>query len=139
MDQIIPSMWIYLIHLASTLRFMAIYTLCASIMILIFIYASTIEIIRDSNKKFWLRTFAITMVVCIHILTLIPDQDTLYAMIAAITMVVCILILTLIPDQDTLYAMIAASFITPDNISIGEEHLIDLVTKITKIIYNASK
>ena len=139
MDPIIPPMWIYLIHLASTLRFMAIYTLCASIMILIFIYASTIEIIRDSNKKFWLRTFAITMVVCIHILTLIPDQDTLYAMIAAITMVVCILILTLIPDQDTLYAMIAASFITPDNISIGEEHLIDLVTKITKIIYNASK
>ena len=139
MDLIIPPMWIYLIHLASTLRFMAIYTLCASIMILIFIYASTIEIIRDSNKKFWLRTFAITMVVCIHILTLIPDQDTLYAMIAAITMVVCILILTLIPDQDTLYAMIAASFITPDNISIGEEHLIDLVTKITKIIYNASK
>ena len=139
MDSIIPPMWIYLIHLASTLRFMAIYILCASIMILIFIYASTIEIIRDSNKKFWLRTFAITMVVCILILTLIPDQDTLYAMIAAITMVVCILILTLIPDQDTLYAMIAASFITPDNISIGEEHLIDLVTKITKIIYNASK
>ena len=114
MDPIIPPMWIYLIHLASTLRFMAIYTLCASIMILIFIYASTIEIIRDSNKKFWLRTFAITMVVCI-------------------------LILTLIPDQDTLYAMIAASFITPDNISICEEHLINLVTKITKIIYNASK
>ena len=114
MDPIIPPMWIYLIHLASTLRFMAIYTLCASIMILIFIYASTIEIIRDSNKKFWLRTFAITMVVCIFILTLIPDQDTLYV-------------------------MIAASFITPDNISIGEEHLIDLVTKITKIIYNASK
>ena len=139
MDPIIPPMWIYLIHFASTLRFMAIYTLCASILILIFIYASTIEIIRDSNKKFWLRTFAITMVVCILILTLIPDQDTLYAMIAAITMVVCILILTLIPDQDTLYAMIAASFITPDNISICEEHLIDLVTKITKIIYNASK
>ena len=114
MDPIIPPMWIYLIFFFNATATTEIYTLCASILILIFIYASTIEIIRDSNKKFWLRTFAITMVVCI-------------------------LILTLIPDQDTLYAMIAASFITPDNISICEEHLIDLVTKITKIIYNASK
>ena len=114
MEPIIPPMWIYLIHLASTLRFMAIYTLCASIMILIFIYAGAIELIRDSNEKFWLRTFAITVVACL-------------------------LILTLIPDQDMLYAMIAALFITPDNISIGEDHLIDLVTKIAKIIYNAPK
>lgn len=114
MEPIIPPMWIYLIHLASTLRFMAIYTLCASIMILFFIYVGAIELIRDSNKKFWLKTFAITAVMCL-------------------------LILTLIPDQDTLYAMIAASFITPDNISIGEDHLIDLVTKIAKIIYNAPK
>ena len=51
MEPIIPPMWIYLIHLASTLRFMAIYTLCASIMILIFIYAGAIELIRDSNEK----------------------------------------------------------------------------------------
>ena len=114
MEPIIPPMWIYLIHLASTLRFAAIYTLCASIMILIFVYAGAIELIRDSNKKFWMKAFAITVVVCL-------------------------LILMLIPDQDTLYAMIAASFITPDNISIGEDHLIDLVTKIAKIIYNAPK
>ena len=114
MEPIIPPMWIYLIHLASTLRFAAIYTLCASIMILIFVYAGAIELIRDSNKKFWMKAFAITVVVCL-------------------------LILMLIPDQDTLYAMIAASFITSDNISIGEEHLIDLVTKIAKIIYNAPK
>ena len=114
MEPIIPPMWIYLIHLASTLRFAAIYTLCASIVILIFIYAGAIELIRDSNKKFWLKTFAITVIVCV-------------------------LILMLIPDEDMLYAMIAASFITPDNISIGEDHLIDLVTKIAKIIYNAPK
>lgn len=111
MDPIIPPMWIYLIHLASTLRLTAIYILCAS---LIFVYVGAIELIRESNKKFWIRTFAITVVVCL-------------------------LILMLIPDQDTLYAMIAASFITPDNISIGEEHLIDLITKIAKIIYNAPK
>lgn len=114
MEPIIPPMWIYLIHLASTLRFMAIYTLCASIIISLYIYAGAIDLIRDSNKKFWLKTFAIAIIVCV-------------------------LILMLIPDKDTLYAMIAASFITPDNISIGEEHLIDLITKITKIIYNASK
>ena len=114
MEPIIPPMWIYLIHLASTLRFAAIYTLCASIVILIFIYAGAIELIRDSNKKFWLKTFAIIVIVCV-------------------------LILMLIPDEDMLYAMIAASFITPDNVSIGEDHLIDLVTKIAKIIYNAPK
>ena len=114
MEPIIPPMWIYLIHLASTLRFTAIYTLCASVVILIFIYAGAIELIRDSNKKFWLKTFAIIVIVCV-------------------------LILMLIPDEDMLHAMIAASFITPDNISIGEDHLIDLVTKIAKIIYNAPK
>ena len=84
------------------------------LVILIFIYAGAIELIRDSNKKFWLKTFAIIVIVCV-------------------------LILMLIPDEDTLYAMIAASFITPDNVSIGEDHLIDLVTKIAKIIYNAPK
>lgn len=116
MEPIIPPMCIYLIHLASTLRFTAICTLCVSIIILIFIYVGEIELelMSDSNKKFWLKTFIITVVVCI-------------------------LILMLIPDQDTLYAMITASFITPDNISIGEEHLIDLITKIAKIIYNAPK
>ena len=111
MEPIIPPMWIYLIHLASTLRSIAIYILCAS---LIFVYAGAIDLIRESNKKFWMKAFAITVVVCL-------------------------LLLMLIPDQDTLYAMIAASFITPGNISIGEDHLIDLVTKIAKIIYNAPK
>ena len=36
-------------------------------------------------------------------------------------------------------AMMGASMITPDNISGGEEHLIDLITKIANIIYNAPK
>ena len=54
-------------------------------------------------------------------------------------MIVCLLMFMLVPDKDTMYAMLAASMITPDNISGGEEHLIDLITKIANIIYNAPK
>ena len=120
MEPIISPVWIYLIHLANTLHGISIIIFGASLIAWVFVYAGAIEFddtdSEDSEKarRRWLKIFAIIATVCV-------------------------LILTLIPDKDTMYAMLAASFITPDNISGGEDHLIDLVTKIAKIIYDTPK
>lgn len=117
MEPIISPVWIYLIHLANTLHSISICIFGTSLTIGVLIYAGVIEIDDPDSEKArrrWLKIFAIIATVCV-------------------------LILTLIPDKDTMYAMIAASFITPDNISGGEDHLIDLVTKIAKIIYDTPK
>lgn len=119
-EPIISPVWIYLIHLVNTLHSISNCIFGASLIAWVLVYIGIIEFdnsdSEDSEKarKRWLKIFAIIATVCV-------------------------LILTLIPDKDTMYAMLATSFITPDNISGGEDHLIDLVTKIAKIIYNAPK
>ena len=50
-----------------------------------------------------------------------------YAIIVA---VIATIIVILIPDEKTMLAMLTLSFITPDNVVIAENHIIDLVTKI---------
>ena len=120
MEPIIPPVWIYLIHLANTLQAISICIFAVSLIVWALVYTGAIEFddsdSEDSEKarRRWLKIFAIIATVCA-------------------------LIVVLIPDKSTMYAMLAASSITPDNISGGEEHLIDLVTKIAKIIYNAPK
>ena len=117
MEPIISPVWIYLIHLVNTFHVISICIFAASLIVWVLVYAGAIEIDdpdSERERKRLLKIFAIIMTVCV--LTLI-----------------------FIPDKDTMYTMIAASFITPDNISGGEEHLIDLVTKIANIIYNTPK
>ena len=117
MEPIISPVWIYLIHLVNTLHSISICIFATSLIIWVLMYVGEIDLdSEDSEKarKRWLKIFAIVATVCI-------------------------LILALTPDKDTMYAMLAASFITPDNIAGGEEHLIDLVTKIANIIYNTPK
>ena len=41
-----------------------------------------------------------------------------------------------VPNEKTIYAMIAASVITPDNISITEDQIVDLISKIAKAVKN---
>ena len=36
----------------------------------------------------------------------------------------------IIPDRQTMLSMLTLSFITPDNIGLAEDHIIDLITKI---------
>ena len=121
MEPIISPVWIYLIYLVNTLHSISICIFSVSLVVWvigwILVYVGEIDLdSEDSEKarKRWLKIFAIVATVCI-------------------------LILALTPDKDTMYAMLAASFITPDNIAGGEEHLIDLVTKIANIIYNTPK
>ena len=56
--------------------------------------------------------------------------------ICAILVVICIILIMFIPNGKTLYAMIAASMITPDNISITEDQIVDLISKIAKAVKN---
>ena len=120
MEPIISPVWICLIHLAIALQGIAVVIVGASLSLWVSVYVGVIEFndtdSEDSEKarRRWLKIFAIIATVCV-------------------------LIFVLIPDKDTMYAMLAASFITPDNIAGGEEHLIDLVTKIANIIYNTPK
>ena len=45
-------------------------------------------------------------------------------------------IVILIPTEKTMLAMLTLSFITPDNVVIAENHIIDLVTKIMDAVNN---
>lgn len=56
--------------------------------------------------------------------------------ICAILVVICIILTMFIPDEKTIYAMIAASMITPDNISITEDHITELISKIAEAVKN---
>ena len=56
-----------------------------------------------------------------------------YAIIVA---VIATIIVILIPDEKTMLAMLTLSFITPDNIVITENHVIDLITKIMDAVNN---
>ena len=50
--------------------------------------------------------------------------------IAVIVAVIATTIVILIPTEKTMLAMLTLSFITPDNIGVAEDHIIDLITKI---------
>ena len=56
-----------------------------------------------------------------------------YAIIVAI---IATIIVILIPDEKTMLAMLTLSFITPDNVVIAENHIIDLITKIMDAVNN---
>ena len=56
-----------------------------------------------------------------------------YAIIVA---VISTIIAVLIPDKETMLAMLTLSFITPDNIVVTENHIIELVTKIMDAVNN---
>ena len=49
---------------------------------------------------------------------------------AIIVAVIATTIVILIPTEKTMLAMLTLSFITPDNIGVAEDHVIDLITKI---------
>ena len=56
-----------------------------------------------------------------------------YAIIVA---AIATMLAILIPDEKTMLSMLTLSFITPDNVIIAENHIIDLVTKIMEAVNN---
>lgn len=50
--------------------------------------------------------------------------------------VIATMLAILIPDEKTMLSMLTLSFITPDNVVITENHIIDLITKIMDAVNN---
>ena len=53
--------------------------------------------------------------------------------------IVCVIatrLAIIIPDEKTMLSMLTLSFITPDNVVIAENHIIDLITKIMDAVNN---
>lgn len=119
MEPIISPVWIYLINFASKIQIFSILISVAALFVWVSVYVGAIEFYGEEEKseelrRKWLQNFAIIMIVCV-------------------------LIFMIIPDKDTMYEMLAASIITPDNISGGEDYIINLIAKIANIIYNTPK
>ena len=55
---------------------------------------------------------------------------------AIIVAVIATMLAILIPNEKTMLAMLTLSFITPDNVVITENHIIDLITKIMDAVNN---
>ena len=55
---------------------------------------------------------------------------------AIIIAVIATMLVILIPGEKTMLSMLTLSFITPDNVIIAENHIIDLVTKIMDVVNN---
>lgn len=53
-----------------------------------------------------------------------------------IVTIIATMLTILIPDEKTMLTMLTLSFITPDNVVIAENHIIDLVTKIMDAVNN---
>ena len=56
--------------------------------------------------------------------------------IVIIISVIATMLTILIPDEKTMLSMLTLSFITPDNVVIAENHIIDLITKIMDAVNN---
>ena len=56
--------------------------------------------------------------------------------IVIIISVIATMLTILIPDEKTMLSMLTLSFITPDNVVITENHIIDLITKIMDAVNN---
>lgn len=58
-----------------------------------------------------------------------------YKNVTIVTIIATILVI-IIPNEKTMLSMLTLSFITPDNVVIAENHIIDLVTKIMDAVNN---
>ena len=56
--------------------------------------------------------------------------------IVVIVSIIATMLVILIPDEKTMLSMLTLSFITPDNVVITENHIIDLITKIMDAVNN---
>ena len=124
MEPIISPVWIYLIHLSNT-----IYTAAAVLDVIVVIAWIAMFMYKDCeffgdpdpSEEKRIRSINKAMKRCV------------------IVMIICSIILIVVPDQKTMYQMLAASLITPDNISAVEEHVIELIKQIANAVYDAGK
>lgn len=58
-----------------------------------------------------------------------------YKNVTIVTIIATVLVI-IIPNEKTMLSMLTLSFITPDNVVIAENHIIDLITKIMDAVNN---
>ena len=118
MEPIISPVWIYLIHVINAIYGLSLFILLGSgfVMVMSPLIADSIVDFGDHEE----------------------EKRVMYKIIkiCAIVAAICIILLIFIPNEKTIYAMIAASIITPDNISGAEDHIIDLISKIAEAVNN---
>ena len=117
MNPIISPVWFYLIHIANMVHGFSFFVLVISMIALIFLVICEADFYSDEEKNHrFVRK---------------------YVKICFISMIMCSLVLTLVPNERTIYMMLAASVVTPDNIAGGEEHIVNLITNIVTAINSA--
>ena len=82
--------------------------------------------------------FSCAFMVFITMLRFIYDDIEIkvnYKNVIIISIIATILVI-IIPNEKTMLSMLTLSFITPDNVVIAENHIIDLVTKIMDVVNN---
>jgi len=113
MEPIISPWYFYIIHVASALQFASILIAVPSILIagLCFVAAHD-ESSYNQEAKYTMKI----------------------AKYMAIIGAVAVSLAIFVPDENTLYKMLAASLVTPDNISIAENGTIDFIERLAEAI-----
>ena len=92
----------------------------------------------------WLSIMSIILVVAVHLVdymnymngderVIIPNW-TKYIKISLIVTCVSGLLYIFIPDKQTMISMIVVSYITPDNINITADYVVELVQRISEAV-----
>ena len=116
MEPVISPAWIYLIHMINAIYGLSIFILSVSAIAMVMS-----PLIADCATEDYEEEGKVMRKII---------------KICAIAIVICIILLMFIPNEKTMYAMIAASMITPDNISITEDYIADLISKIAEAVKN---
>ena len=114
MNPIISPVWFYLIHVANMIHALSLFVLVISIVGLVVLVAGGVDFYPDEEEN--------------------RRITKKYVKTCIIAMIICSLVLTLVPNARTVYMMLAASVVTPDNISITEDHIADLISRITEVV-----
>lgn len=116
MNPIVNPIYFYLANVGDTIQILAgiVMAVTAIIMIGVFIDICTDESIgKKSQRK--ARALKALAVICIASTAL----------------------KIFVPSSQTVYQMIAASVITPDNINMTQENIVDFINHIAKALHNA--
>ena len=107
MEPIINPALIYLIGTVEDLKALCfIVSLCTWVWIIL-MYSTSIE---EDDEELRLHKYVMIVAVMFPLLTI------------------------LIPSKETLIAMVVSSYITPDNVMVSEQHIIDMIARIKEAI-----
>ena len=108
MEPIISPWIFYFIHLFNTLHILSVFAAVIGLLVGLVLYFSAVA---DGNTE--------------------GEKLGKYTLIAVLVFAILAIIL---PDENTMYKMIAASYATPDNISTFENGTIDFIDKLAEAI-----